>query len=355
MNKSIMCLVGLMIVIFSTEMTTADVVHLTDGSHIRGAIERLIDQKLAIATEFVGTLEIDVSYVKSIQTDGLVNVKKADGQLLIGKIDWPLKAECGNIRTDSGDETLTINEVVMIWPAGQKSPEELAKEKDIKVKQAKWSASIEMGTVVKKGNKEIADARGKVEVRRKSEKNLLRLYASGDYGEENELRSTAEVKGGSYVEHIFNERLFVYASTEAEYDEFENLKLRWTNALGPGYYWIKKDNHELKTRAGIGYQQEEFLDDERTDKTVLDLGLDYRLDITSWLQFTNSTTYYPSLEETRDYRLVSDYALTIPLDISGCDIWKMKFGALYEYNALPSPDFERLDETYYANIVLEIK
>ena len=86
---------------------------------------------------------------------------------------------------------------------------------------------------------------------------------------------------------------------------------------------------------------------------IVDLGLDYRLDITPWLQFTSANTYQPSIEELSLYRLVSDNAFLIP--IAGSDVWKIKLGALYEYYSQPPIGIERLDQTYYANIVLDIK
>ena len=89
------------------------------------------------------------------------------------------------------------------------------------------------------------------------------------------------------------------------------------------------------------------------DAAQAELGLDYRVDIVPWLQFLHSTTYYPTFESLRDYRLVSDSAFLIPLGES--DMWKLKLGAQYEYDPIPQPGLKRLDQTYYANIVLDLK
>jgi hypothetical protein len=77
------------------------------------------------------------------------------------------------------------------------------------------------------------------------------------------------------------------------------------------------------------------------------------LDINEWLRFTNSTVYYPTFEELRDYRLTSDFALLIP--IADSEVWKLKFGALFEYDPIPNPGFEELDQTYYAAVVMDLK
>jgi hypothetical protein len=104
---------------------------------------------------------------------------------------------------------------------------------------------------------------------------------------------------------------------------------------------------------GISYMHESFFDDRTNDTAQLEVGLDYRLDIAPWLQFTENAVYYPTFDGIDDYRLVSDSAFVIPLGES--DVWKLKLGALYEYKSQPRPGVERLDQTYYANIVLDIK
>jgi putative salt-induced outer membrane protein YdiY len=248
---------------------------------------------------------------------------------------------------------LPIADAAMIWPEGVASPADVAHHKELEAKKPKWSLTLEMGADATEGNSDTLNARGRVQAQRKGEKDLFQLYLSGDYGEQNDIRSTAEAKAGAYYEYSFTERFFAYGRTEAEYDEFENLALRLTVAAGPGYYWIKKPNHELKTRAGLGYQHEKYLDENTTDKAIMDIGLDYRLDITEWLQFTNSTVYYPTFEELRDYRLTSDFAIIMP--IASSEIWKFKIGALFEYDPIPNPGFEELDQTYYASIVMDLK
>ena len=83
---------------------------------------------------------------------------------------------------------------------------------------------------------------------------------SGEYAENNDVRDTAEVKGGAYYEYLFSKRWFAYGAMDLEYDEFENLDLRFSTTVGVGYYWLKEPDHELKTRGGIGYLHESFMD-----------------------------------------------------------------------------------------------
>lgn len=343
-----------------TWSSSADVITLSDGSRIIGTVERLTDGKLILATQFAGTLEIDKSLITTIDTDGRHVVGLTTGDRLVGEIDWKPELDRAVVMTEMGGIPISIDKVEAIWPVGAKSPEVIALQlqtakiqAEIEAKAARWTATLEAGLNFQEGNTDRLEARGRAELRRTAEKDQLRFYLSGEYTEQNDRRSAAEVKAGLGYEHALTERVFAYLNSEIEYDEFENLDFRFTTTAGGGYYWIKKPGHELKTRLGLGFQHETYRDGMSSNDAVMDLGLDYRIDITPWLQYTHAATYLPTFSSVRDYRLIFDNALVVPFGES--DRWKMKFGALYEYKALPQPGFDRLDQTYYANVLLEVK
>jgi putative salt-induced outer membrane protein YdiY len=339
---------------------SADVITLSDGSRLVGTVERMGAGKLILVTKFAGTLEIDATQITLIETEQTVNVGMTTGDRLVGTIEYSATVDHPVVQTELGGIPITTDKIEAIWPEGGKSPEVLAMEEQIaqveeemERQRPKWTATLEAGLFYTDGNSEIMRAFGRAEAQRTTVKDLLKFYLSGEYSEEDKERSAHEIKGGAYYEYLFTERWFAYARSDLEYDEFENLDLRFSTAVGVGYYWLKKPEHELKTRGGIGYLHETYMDGVTTDAAQAELGLDYRIDVTPWMRFTHSTTWYPTFETLQDYRLVSDSALLFPLGES--DIWKLKLGALYEYDSIPNPGFERLDQTYYANILLELK
>lgn len=332
----------------------ADQVILTDGSTLVGTIERLMDGKLYITTDFAGKLEIDAAKVKSISSSGKVNVGFKTGDTLLGVSTSSADGSSAKVSSGVGDVSYTIDQVSAVWPEGAPGPAEIAAQKEIEKLTPKWTASIEGGIVATDGNTDTLVGRARAEVNRKSSVELFKLYASADYGEQNDERNKNEyIAGGRYEHSIWGEKAFWYARTEFEYDEFEDLDLRATAALGLGYYWLKKPEHELKTSVGGGYRHQAFMDGSTTDDPILDLGLDYRLDVAAWATFAHSTYYNPSLEDFGDYRLVFDTSLMFP--IGKTEQWKFKTGVKNEYNSDPQPGFDRLDNTYYANLVLEFK
>lgn len=339
-------------VLAATLTSAADMVTLADGSRLVGVVERLADGKIVLHTEFAGTLEIDSTKIKTIDTDEPVHVRMNSGDEFVGPVQWAPEAPAGQVQTQHGQMNVQIDEITALWDKDGKSPEVLAMEAQLEAARPKWSFTAEAGLTYQQGNTEQFVARGRVQLDRKTDQDLFTVYLLGEYAEQNKTQTAGEVRGGSIYEYNITERVFWYLRGELEYDEFENLELRAQALTGLGYYFIKKEHHELKGRAGIGIIHETFFDGfDRTDFQA-EVGLDYRIDLGEWGQFVSSNTWYPTFESLRDYRLVSDNAYLIPLKL---DNWKLKLGALFEYDPIPRPGFQRLDQTYYANILVEVK
>lgn len=338
----------------------ADVVELKDGSRLVGQVVRMQDGKIKLITEFAGEIIIDATQLVRIETEQPVEVALSTGDKLVGTIEYSDSAEVPVIKTQVGDIPVSVDKMDAIWEQGGKSPEILAlEEQSAKLAEEnaarlpKWTLTLEIGATYTEGNTDTLNARGRIEARRSTEVDQLVLYILGNYGEENDSRSEAEAKAGMQYEYLFTERIFAFINSELEYDEFENLKLRAIVAGGVGVYWLKDPGHELKTGIGAGMQHETFFDDTNDTSAILELGLDYLLEINPWLTFTHAARYYPTFDGIDDYRLTFDSALVFPIGES--DIWKIKLGALYEYDSMPNAGRESLDQTYYGNLVAELK
>ncbi len=329
-------------------IASADTLTTRDGSRLVGKIERMADGKFVMVTDVVGTVEIDIAKVTSISTDEPVNVEMKSGDRLVGVVAEVLTEEASVVRSAIGEIKIPQQNIASVWRIGTESP---AEQKLLAAHKPKWKTVVEIGGSATEGNTDSVDVRGRLELSRKTSKDLLRFYASADYGERDDARVRNEYRGGSSYEYLFTKRMFGYARGELEHDEFENLNLRATAAVGLGYYLIKKDEHELKVRAGPGYRHETYDSGRTSDDPIADLGLDYRLDVSKSMQFVHAATYAPNLEDIGDYRLDFDTALLFPLK---ADAWKLKVGMKNAYNSNPSGNLDRLDNFYYAGVQLEL-
>jgi len=333
-----------------------DTVHTADGSTIVGRIERMDGGKLVIATAFAGTLELDATQVEAVAIDEPLTIEFTTGDRLVGTMKVGADRSSSVVKTELGDVKVTPDKIAAIWPVGGESPEVVALKAKVeetrKALTPVWTATLEAGGSSTEGNTDTLEARGRFDVKRKTDRDLLHFYLAAKYHDDSGLRTANEYRGGVNFENHVTDKWYWYVRTELEFDEFEDLDLRATAAAGAGYYWIKKPEHEFKTRAGLGYRHEAYDSGLSDDQAIIDLGLDYRIDLTPWAQFTHSTTYSPDFEEFANYRLDLDTALVFPFKDPRV---KFRVGVTHEYNSRPQPGFEKLDTTYFANIVMELK
>lgn len=366
-----------------------DEVYLIDGSRLVGRIEQMSGGALLLATDFAGQLKIDTAKVRGVTSPRRFTLAMKDGSRAAGVPQYD--AATGQQRvtgTTFGDVTLTVDQLVGLWPEGQPEPPDIGlapaeqeKMAEIKARQEveieklaaehlqqllevkdppppppyeQWTARIEIGLNGKTGNTERTSFHGRAQALRSTPVDRLLMYLEGNYAKDNGVESQNEVFGGAKWERDLTERWFVFLKTELERDEFEMLDLRAIVTGGAGYFFIKQADHELKGRVGAGVQHESYQDGTNTNDIILEAGYDYRLDINDWLRFTHSLTWYPVIEDpAHDYRLFAETAGEIPLgDVS---IWKLRAGMRNEYDALPPDGIERMDTSYFLNLVAEWK
>ena len=347
---------GALAMLLNLAPAMGDVVFTSDGSRIVGRIEQVADGRLIITTEIAGQLDIDTAKVTAIDVDRPVNVQFASGDRLVGTIESQDGLPGGVMHTALGAITIDTGGITALWPEGAEDPAVVAMrrqgEEEKERLRPKWSVTLEAGGVMKEGNTDTLDARGRFDVKRRTSDELLEFFLAADYSEQKDQRTRNEYRGGIRYENSVTPRNYWYTRIQLEFDEFEDLDLRSTAAAGTGYYWLKQPEKELKTSLGIGYRHESFDSGTTTDAAVLDLGLNYDVDLASWAQFTHASIYSPDIEELGDYRLAFDTAIVFPLKH---EEWKLKVGMRNEYNSTPPRGIERLDNTWYANVVLTLR
>lgn len=344
------------LVLLLTLPLRADVVTTSDGSRFVGTIKEISGGTLVILTDIVGRLEIDMTKVTAIATQKSVNVAVGSGDTVVGLMDLGADGQGSVVHSELGDISVAASSITQLWPKGTDSPEVLAiradAEKQIEAAKPIWKVTVEGGITSREGNTDSLDGHGSVKVDRKTADDLLQFYLRGKYHDDKNKRTENEYLGGIRYENQITGRSYWYTRVEMEFDEFEDLDLRSTAAAGFGYYWLKEDDHELKTSLGLGYRHESYDTGRSSDDAVLDLGLGYRKDFGDRAQFTHNLVYSPDFLDFDNYRVQADTALLIPFKDDNL-AWKT--GVRHKYNSQPPGTNERLDTTYYTSIVLSIK
>ncbi len=353
----------------------ADLLYLDDGSRISGRLGASTLDGYVIATGFAGELTVPAAKVVGIATDAPVMVSAGGEDRVRGRLEYdPDSAEQRLTGTAFGDVTLAPGRLTALWPPGQSAPAvrhaeqahraELARikadnaetvariEDRLRGFEKPWSARVSLGLNGASGNTDRVQIKGRAEANRKTENERLKLYAAGEMQEQQKVLTEKEIRMGAHLERDFSRRWFWFARQDLEKDAFENLELRSDTVAGLGYFVIREDDHEWKLRGGLGYQFESFENGIDNRQGIVSLGYDYSVDVSDWMRFTHSVTYFPSFEDpAKNYRLESDIGVEIPLGHS--DQWALRLGLRNDYDSLPPPGTQSLDTTYGADIVVD--
>ncbi len=318
--------------------SSADEVHLLDGSLVRGTVTSVKEGMLVVTTDFAGELRIPVTKIAGISTDADQTITLKGGGVFTGRLQF-VEGHQEVLQKDAPApiEVPSIGEVVPVPPPGAPKP------------PANWTGRAELGLNGSEGNSERFAALAGFTATRMDIKDRLTLYLHGQYEESNGEQSKNELIGGLRYERDLSPRLFAYTRLELEYDEFENLDLRTTLAGGLGYFLIRSPRQDLKIRGGLAYQHEEFGDGSSDDKPLAEAGYDYRLDVRQWLRFNSTLTYFVDPTDVDDWRATAENAADLPL--SSSTGWKLRLGVRNEFDSDPLPEIESLDTTYYMSLV----
>lgn len=338
------------LVLLSASVAIADEVVLTDGSKIVGEIQQLSYGKLKMKTDFAGDMVIDAARVQGLTTPQNMAVQVKNGERHVGPMTYDGAGQA--VASGDGARVVAIDQVVAIWPAGSEAPEET--EARLKRESQGWKFRLEFGINGETGNSENLNINGAAIAKRETDRDRLSLYASGRYQKDNGNDTAREVIGGIRLEVDLNDRLYLWGNGELENDQFENIDLRATVAGGLGYFVIRKPEQEFKIFAGPGYQHESYSDDtESRDQIIAVIGETYYHEIAPWLTFTHGITYFPTLEDINDYRIVMENAGEIPISSDGQ--WKLRLGVKNQYKSQPADGIEKLDTFYFLNLVMDFK
>ena len=305
----------------------ADRVVLENGDILTGTIEKALEGKLTLKTEYSSPIEIQMIKIREIITDNPVEIHLKDGEILKGKIRT---LEDGRLLIEKSEErdTTTVNRerVVLMNPP----------------KPKRWSGNLNVGGNLQTGNTDLAGASIAAEVRHKTEKSRLKLRYLFNYAEEDDDMTSRNHYGEARYDYFFTEKLFGFLDVELLNDRFKDFRLRTIVSSGAGYQVWDDAKKILFFEAGPSYVNEDRYEGEDDGYLAARLGGEFRYKIFKFLNFSDQLSFYPSIGEGGKYILRNEAALTAPFGPR----WALKFSNILERNSDPPPGIEK-DDSYW--------
>ncbi|MDP0501075.1 MAG: DUF481 domain-containing protein [Verrucomicrobiota bacterium JB022] len=346
----------------------ADEVRVSDGSVLKGTIEKIHDGKVHLKTAYAGTLVIPQDQVVSFMTDEPVAVRLEGGNVAQG----PVRPTAGNqlqIQTNAGTMTSNVGAVEASWPAGGTDPDVAATEAALRGQLRTWAYQASLDLSGKAGNTEKTSTSARVQATLEGPSDRLRLYSAFEYANDGDDTTAKEIIGGFNYTNFFTEKWGWYVREELEKDEFEGIDLRSLTGAGANYRFYNYQDFKLEGRTGLSYRYESYVPvtGDNPDTPVIEttytpdsegyLGLDFGLDLywkfAAWGDLQSKWTYTPAFEDFNQYIVQQDTSVNIPLAFS--DQWKLGIGVSNTYNSKPEGDKENLDTTYFTRLILNWK
>ena len=142
---------------------------------------------------------------------------------------------------------------------------------------------------------------------------------------------------------------FFFIKANYRYDAKRNWENRTSGFGGGGYTLAKTDDVELNTRIGFGGTYEFGNINEFTPEALFG-GSVVKWQINDRSAISGETTYYPSLQESANFRIESSLEWTYKLDLATGQ--SLKVGLENEYDSNTPQDTGNNDLRYYGAVVL---
>lgn len=363
---------------------SADRLEMESGAVLLGSIERIESRIVRLWTDYAGVLEVDRGKLASVRSRQRFSWETEGGQrmegiLVMGEEDreWRLLSGAEEVKlgeaellalslasetaaegvTAAGGDRSQVEETESAEPAagpGDEAPKGETKPKFVLDSllppiPEDWSLEGGLNLTGKSGNSKSFDIELHLAAEWDRDFDRLNAYGRYSYGTSNEVRSSDEiVVGGRYTNFLFDP-LGVFLRQELERDQFENIAVRSTTALGLSYRWINWEALNIEFRAGFSYRYEDYEDDGTDGFPGMDFGADVNWQISDWIRFKGTYTLLPTLDDEGDFIFEQDSGVNLPLSRS--DRWKMRFGISSQYNNQPDGNRRRSDYRYYARVI----
>lgn len=327
----------------------ADSVALQNGDTLHGTVVEQDAARVVLDHAVLGRLELSAEQVKAVTIDGDA-APAGDGAAETPPADntppaeAPAEPDPAAPAADAEAVQAEADAAALEAEADQRSLLEYFIDE--------WAGKLTIGFNGASGNTDNLNFYARIEGKRQEGNDRWTFNAQWFYGTNRGVTNRSQFSSVFTRDWLKNDgsRWFYFLRGEYKYDRFRAFESRASGFGGAGYTIFKTDDVEVNTRLGFGGTYEfgtvqEFTPEALFGGSVLNWKLTDRATI------TGEAIWYPSLEDSADYRITSRLEWAYKLDVaSGLSL---KLGVQGEYFSQTPGDRDNTDLRYYG--ALEIK
>ncbi|MEX0886514.1 MAG: DUF481 domain-containing protein [Phycisphaeraceae bacterium] len=216
---------------------------------------------------------------------------------------------------------------------------------------AEWESRLSAGFSGSEGDTRTQSFNASLRTRQRTDERRIELEARYFFSQARSERDQNEFRfEGTHDWLLPGSPWFLFARVEYDYNEFRAWEQRAAAFGGFGYAFVDREDLELLGRAGAGATYEFRGGRKWTPEALLGASI-AKWNITEHQTLTGSLTYYPNLEEVKQYRL--DASLEWTVDVNTAEGLSLTLGLANQYESNPLDGGERNNLNYYAALNLD--
>ncbi len=300
----------------------ADEVRLKNGDRYSGKIIRIEKERLTLETEALEKrLEINWEHVECVTSEKEITLVLQDDEVWIGRITCPRPG------------MFQLHNEKMGWT------KELPLSELKAVNPAVYKGYFNLGGNYTDGNTNTSAVNLATRLEIRTRKHRFTADAKYNYGEKDGTTAVRNGTGFLKYDLFLTDRVYSYAQTLLERDDFANLNLRATQGLGLGYQFYDTRRTNFYIEAGISYYNEDVMvgDDKSGASGRWGANLEHEIVDGKLKVFHRQEGYYNF--NTTSFYLRTEQGLRVPFwkDFTGF------FQADWRYNSEPEDGKKKSD------------
>ena len=299
----------------------ADQVILKNGDRLSGTIVKSDEaaKTLIIKTDLEGTVNVKWDSITGLTSTTPLYLTLKDGQTIVGVVRTTAEGKLTVATKDTGEVSANSADVVAIRSgAEQKAYDaELDRLRNPRLTDF-WSGVLDTGLSLTRGNSATITYNLAAKAARVTQRDKISVYTTAIYATDDSTppeRTTAHaIRGGVRGDLNVSDKVFGFALTDFEYDQFQNLNLRNTIGGGFGYYLLKNKNSQFDIFGGATFLQEYFsvaldpTDPASTSRKSAEglIGEELTTAFNKKMTLSERFSFYPNFTNSGEYRFVFD-------------------------------------------------
>lgn len=279
----------------------ADQISLKNGDRITGSILNSDDKTITVKTTYAGEVKISRAEIANLTSEAELVVTRKDEKPVKTKLSETEPAAFVAVRDDAAQRA---------WEREQERINN-PRLNDF------WRGFVSVALANASGNARTTTIATSASASRQAGKNKMGLYFNQVYATQSTTEPRGQtanrISGGYRIDRTFSPKLFVFGTTDFDYDKFLSLDLRSVLGGGLGYHVWKNPNGFLDFGGGGVWNREKFAEGLLRNSGEILAYQEFGYVAFKKLKLSEKISIYPNLTTTGEYRLNADLNASLPI------------------------------------------